>query len=221
MIAVPSPRLAVGAVLAQTALLAALFAFCFTFLSDGDPFDATPSDFGVLAVIHGVNALVVVGVVILWLGGRSLAEVGWARDPRLARSVGLGLAGALGCVSIVALWGLVFGGVPGLRETLAAFASIPPEQRLLFAGVGLGAAFIEESVFRGTLQPMLVARLGRPAGVVVGAVIFSAYHLRFGLVGFLTKSLFGVIFGGLRESTGRLWAPAIAHFGVWFLVGLS
>lgn len=221
MVPVPSVRLAAGAVLAQTVTLALLFAVSFGLLADADPFDGSLRDFAVLGLIHGVNAALVVGLGLVLLGGRSLQGLGWAADPQLGRSLALGTLGALACVVLVASWGLVFGGLPGFTGAFEAFATMPPEQRLLCVGIGLGAAFIEESVFRGTLQPALVARLGRPAGIALGAVIFSAYHLKFGLVGFVTKALFGCVFGALKESTGRLWAPALAHAGVWMVVGFA
>lgn len=216
-----SPKLAAAAVLAQTVAMAALFAIVLTWFADDDPFDGTLRDFVLVAAIHVVDAALVVGVLLLGLGGMRLSALGWGSDFHPERSVALGLTGALLCASIVAGVGLTLGGLEGLRETVEGFLWMPAQQRMLCLLIGIGAAFVEETVFRGALQPVLTARLGRPLGIAGMAIVFSAYHLKFGLAGFVVKALFGGIFGTLREVTGRNWAPALAHMGVWVLVGFS
>lgn len=215
----PSLRLAAGAAAAQTVVMAIAFAIALGYLSDGDPFDGTPADFLLVAAIHTIDAAIVIGLVLVWLGGESLSRLGWGKESRPWRALGLGLGGAIVCVSLVAGAGALLGG--GLRGALEGFAAIPPEQRLLCALIGLGAALIEETVFRGALQPALQARMGRAAGISLMALIFSAYHLRFAPVGFAIKALFGLVFGALRDRTGHNWAPALAHAGVWIAVGFS
>lgn len=210
-----------GAVVAQTVFVAAAFAVALGWLGDGDPFDGSPRDFALVFGIHAANVVLVLGGVLVGLGGRSPTGLGWGEDPAPARSVALGVTGAVICASIVAGVGLVLGGVDGLRETVSGFVHMPVQQRLLCALIGLGAALCEETVFRGTLQPWLVARLGPVAGIAVGALVFSAYHLRFAPVGFAVKALFGLLFGALRYHTGRNWASALAHAGVWLLVGFA
>ena len=49
--------------------------------------------------------------------------------------------------------------------------------------VGVEAALTEETLFRGDLQPTLQRMLGRGPGLLLTALIFAAYHLRFGLLG--------------------------------------
>ncbi|MCB9684126.1 MAG: CPBP family intramembrane metalloprotease [Alphaproteobacteria bacterium] len=214
-------RLAAAAVLAQTVLLQLLFVAVFGLLADEDPFSGNARDIVGVATIHTIDAALVVGALLVAFGGRSLGDLGWSAEERPVRAAVLGVAGAALGVSLIVAVGALLGGVDGVRETVAGFVGLTPGQRVLMATIGLGAAFVEETVFRGTLQPALVARLGRPAGIAVGAVIFSAYHLRFGPVGFLVKAIFGAIFGTLRESTDRNWAGAVAHAGIWLVVGLS
>lgn len=218
----PAPaRLAVAAVVAQTVVLQLLFVASFGVLADDDPFSGDLRDIVTVVGVHLVDAAVVIGLVLLAVGRRTAAELGWSADPRPARSALLGLAGAAAAISLVVAASGLVGGVEAVRETVAGFVDLSLGQRVLMTSIGVGAALIEETVFRGTLQPVLVARLGRPAGVAATAVIFSAYHLKFGLVGFVVKALFGGIFGALRETTGRNWSPALAHALVWVVVGLS
>jgi membrane protease YdiL (CAAX protease family) len=200
------PRVAAAAVVAQTIAMAALFAVALGLLSDEDPFDGSLRDFAVVAGMHLVDGALIAGLLLGW-ARLSPSELGWRRADPI--DLALGLVGALLCVGLVAAVG---GG---------GFLEAPLAERLLGVEIGLGAAAIEETVFRGTLQPVLVRRLGRPAGILAMALIFSAYHLKFAPVGFLVKAGFGVIFGSLREATGRNWAPALAHLGVWTVVGFS
>src|SRR4029453_15330111 len=72
----------------------------------------------------------------------------------------------------------------------------------------------EESLFRGDLQPTLQRMLGRGAGLLFTALVFAAYHLRFGLWGLLGKTAFGLVFGILRERTGPLGSRAVRG-GPW------
>jgi membrane protease YdiL (CAAX protease family) len=61
--------------------------------------------------------------------------------------------------------------------------------------------------------------LGRGAGQLLTAVLFALYHLRFGLWGLLAKTAFGGVFGLLRDRTGRLVSPAVAHWISWTVLG--
>lgn len=208
-----------AAALLQTVLLNGSFVAAMVLLADQDPFDGTARDFLVVGGLHALDIVVVLGLFVAWFGGRTPASLGWSPDPAPGRSLGLGLLGGLGCVTGMACLMVALGGTPA--EVWSAFAEVPLQQRALLVTVGLGAAFVEESVFRGVLQPALIARLGRPVGIVVGAVLFSVYHLKFAPLPLLVKAVFGVVFGLLADRTGRLWAPALAHLCVWTVVGLS
>lgn len=80
---------------------------------------------------------------------------------------------------------------------------------------GLVIAPLEELFWRGAVQPSLGA--GRPplVATAVGTAAFMAFHLptlRLPLIG--AALLGGVVWGWLRERTGGLAAPAIAH-AIW------
>lgn len=53
----------------------------------------------------------------------------------------------------------------------------------------------------------------------MGSGVFALYHLRFGLWGLLAKTAFGLVFGLLRDRTGRLVSPAVAHWFSWTVLG--
>jgi membrane protease YdiL (CAAX protease family) len=100
-------------------------------------------------------------------------------------------------------------------------ANYTPQQRVFFVLMGVIAAVPEETIFRGIVQPTLQQKVGRWSGILLTAIIFSAYHLHyaFTLPVLVSHTCSGVIFGLLRERTGTLWAPAIAHALVWVVLG--
>lgn len=173
----------------------------------------------VLAVIVAVGLTGVVGLV--WWGsvrapGRTFADLGWRLD-RLPRHVAVGLAAGAACLALE-LGALAAVGVAP-REALAAMAAFTPGERAVFALVGLQAAFVEESLFRGNLLDALRTRLPTLAAVAVSAVIFSAYHPTPSPLGLGVKAGFGLVYAAARLGSGSLVAPAIAHAIVWIVAG--
>lgn len=186
---------------------------------DPEAFDGSPGAFVTLGVIAALEAAILVGTLrSLRLG---LGAIGWQRFA--ARDLGLGALGfALCLVAMVMTLGPLIGGVgAAVADLTDAIAGYTPAQRVFFVGLGVVAAFSEETVFRGALQPALQDRLGRWTGILVGAIIFAAYHLQFHPVLLVGKMLLGLVYGGLRERTGTLWAPAIAHASIWIVVGAA
>lgn len=77
--------------------------------------------------------------------------------------------------------------------------------------IALLAAWGEEWLFRGTLQPILSGMFRSNAwGIIITGFIFSAIHLQF--YGFLPRWLLGVLFGWLFYRTGKLSVAVWAHF---------
>lgn len=68
----------------------------------------------------------------------------------------------------------------------------------------------EELFFRGALQRLFQGWAGVHAGVIITAIVFSAFHLQFS--GFLPRLFLGLFLGYLFVWTGNLWFPIIAHF---------
>src|SRR5262249_32771766 len=135
---------------------------------DSDPFSAPPLAFVLVTVtmILGLGG-------VLWLGllrwkKLSLSELGW-RTKEPGRELIFGFLGLLASLLSTALLLLAFG--IDLKEVLQEISSFTLSQRVLFALIGFQAAVGEESIFRGYLQPALVTRVGRPAALVLMALI--------------------------------------------------
>jgi uncharacterized protein len=75
----------------------------------------------------------------------------------------------------------------------------------LFAGIG------EELFFRGILQRLFIRAFKSPwAGIIVTALIFSAFHLQF--YGFFPRFLLGMLLGVIYWYSGSIFTAMAAHF---------
>ncbi len=77
--------------------------------------------------------------------------------------------------------------------------------------IALLTAIVEEFMFRGVLQTILV-RLTKNTHVAIWitAVLFSAFHMEF--FGFLPRLLLGLLFGYFVAWSGSIWPAVWAHF---------
>ncbi|MBN8701547.1 MAG: CPBP family intramembrane metalloprotease [Bacteroidetes bacterium] len=77
--------------------------------------------------------------------------------------------------------------------------------------IGFIAAFAEELFFRGALQKVLKEwTKSEHAAVWISSALFSALHMQF--LGFVPRLLLGVMLGYMKEWSGSLWVPILAHF---------
>lgn len=121
----------------------------------------------------------------------------------------------LGCgvVAIGAVVGLAWVS-GGLRPATHPAPVVPG---LLWLGVALTVlqAGAEELLFRGWLQPALMERIGVPAGLLGGAVIFAAFHAISAAsnpISLVNLVIGGLWFGLLALRSGGILAPLGAHF---------
>jgi membrane protease YdiL (CAAX protease family) len=198
---------------------------------------------GVLAVVLGIHdrreiwqappaAFVInLGVGLFEIG--VVLRLGMGRYARLSfRDAGWrGLAprdlayGVLGVALFALVITCVFAAESGFKDAIAyiveTIADYTPQQRTLFVLMGIIAAIPEETIFRGIMQPTLQRKVGRWPGILLTAVIFALYHVhfQFALPRVISHFCWGLILGLLRERTGTLWAPAIAHALAWMILG--
>ena len=172
--------------------------------------------FAALLVASVLSLGGVIGLGLLVWGRVSLAELGW-RAERIGPDLLRGAVGGAACCGIVLLISMSRGATA--TETLQGWWEVPFLERLLGMLIGVEAALTEETLFRGDLQPTVQRILGRGAGQILTAVLFALYHLQFGLWGLLGKTAFGLVFGLLRDRTGRLVSPAVAHWISWTVPG--
>jgi len=76
----------------------------------------------------------------------------------------------------------------------------------------IAAPIIEEVIFRGWMQPMMISR-GMPAifAVLITALFFGLVHVFSGLQVMTYTFLLGIALGMARLITGRVAAPMLAH----------
>lgn len=179
---------------------------------------ATPAAFLVTFTVAVVEIGLVLRLGMCRFARLSFREAGWSR-PAL-RDLAYGMIGfALFAIGLICVFAAERGfkdAIAGIVDTVARYT---PQQRVFFALMGLYAAIPEETIFRGIMQPTLQHEVGRWPGILLTAAIFSVYHFAFGLPQLISHFCHGLILGLLRERTGTLWAPAIAHALAWMILG--
>lgn len=165
-----------------------------------------------MAAIETLFSIVIFGGLLLFaaIGGavvkRSAFQPGRAPAQAVAAGLALGLAGVLLATLLAAIAGsLRSSDAPARDSTLLAWG----------IAVVLLQIVSEEAFFRGWLQPMLVARWGRFAGIAVAALAFAALHVMGGArspISLVNLFLGGLLFGFLAAHYGGIAAAAGAHF---------
>ena len=90
------------------------------------------------------------------------------------------------------------------------------------AASGLAAAVIEETFFRGWLQPLFAKKLGPYAAIAAVNLIFAPVHLIVAPYWISLSTFFpGLIMGWLKHRYDSLLPPALFHFlgniwAIWF-----
>ena len=82
---------------------------------------------------------------------------------------------------------------------------------ITFAGLAAWTPITEEIFFRGFIFAGLVSRFGPWWSMIASAVIFSAFHLNWGVV--IPIFVTGLILAWLYHRTGSLWPGIAAHAG--------
>ncbi|MFO0613922.1 MAG: type II CAAX endopeptidase family protein [Polyangiaceae bacterium] len=183
-----------------------------------DVFSAEFEALGLVAVLLGgldVGVVIVLGLLVF--GRTSLGALGWRFD-RLGRDVLLGLGGFVVCTGVLLVGFLIAGASPAEMFERAWGFSVA--QRLIFLLIAVfGAALVEETLYRGYLQPALIRRIGYAPALIVSALVFDLMHANFAPASLVTKFVFGVVFGALRGRDRSLVAPGIAHGLIWAVYG--
>ena len=136
-----------------------------------------------------------------WLSGLRDAVTGWLMVTPLVM-----LTGWL----LVRLVGDPGGSNPLLELVLGSHD--PIALGLLATTAVVLAPLFEETIFRGALLPVLAARFGPLAGVLLSGLLFAMAHISVGELAPLT--VLGVGLGLVRLRSGRLWPSVLMH-GLW------
>ena len=104
-------------------------------------------------------------------------------------------------------------GIEALPQTFVqGLLDTPSMAALLVAGgYGVfGAAILEEMLFRGFIQPPMVARFGAAGGIVMASAVFGLVHISDPRA-VIPTAVIGGVAGWLRHRTGGLGASIVFH----------
>lgn len=113
-----------------------------------------------------------------------------------------------------------------IKDLLAGYGNI--STLILFSAIpGLLWGMLQEFVYRGLLQNVLVGKFNVIVGILISNLLFTFGPLHFNYFNMGTDNsvewsmfgsilLIGLLFGIIYQRSGNLWIPAILH-GVWVL----
>lgn len=188
------------------------------FDAQGDLVAPRATTFLAVALVPLVPIGLLIGLGLVVLGRMDIRDLGWNRPQAPAKDVAWGLVGLLVYLAIfVAVVGLL---VKNPDETYATAMGYSFSARALFLLVGLHIAFVEETIFRGVVQPALILKWGKWPGIMATAILFAAWHPPyFHVSGFLIRLGLGLVTGMLRGEDRPLWGAFVAHACLWPVVG--
>lgn len=169
-------------------------------------------------VIFILGVVLVVGYGLHKLGNHTLEQTGWTTARWKAEALRGGL-GALAIVGLVLSYTAVLAGPEDAWAMVQAIAGYSWLQRLGFLATGISAATLEESVWRGYLQPAMIGKLGFIGGVGGTALLFAFAHGSFAGLRLLSIFTIGLVYGLLRGRDRSLTAPFVAHVLTWAIMG--
>ncbi|ANJ66254.1 hypothetical protein A9404_01665 [Halothiobacillus diazotrophicus] len=148
-------------------------------------------------------------------------ELACAKTTGQARPPGAGLAFSIAGIAVVLAFcfGLATGGITVDPQKLAALPELTARFIALIAAHALLVALIEESLFRGAVQPLARAWLTRrmPAhyaeatAVLVAAILFGLVHFKLGPAWMIGATIGGIGYGYAYATRRRLLAPVFIH----------
>ncbi len=165
--------------------------------------------------------LVSVGLIgggIFWLAQTSLDDLGWKRE-KIGKTIIFSLIGCQLLSMNTIAWSII-GGTRDLPELF-----LPSITRLLMViifGFAL-PAWVEEVLFRGYLQPLLVKSTKLWMAIIIQAILFTIAHIGWftSITGFASAFIAGLILGWLRGRDRSLIVPFLAHGLLWTMVAFS
>lgn len=178
----------------------------------GGSLEPTPAFLIVFVVAFLVLSVGFIGGGLRWLGGVSWHDLGWKREG-IGKAIGMGLLGLvlLVIINIGAAFTMLAlaGGEPPPTPPMPS----PGHLVMSFLWGFLFAAWQEENLYRGYLQPLLIERWGYWPGLVAQAALFSLAHIGYhtDLPLFALTFAIGLVLGLLRGRNGNLVAPFLAH----------
>lgn len=123
-------------------------------------------------------------------------------------------------------FGLATGGITVDPQKLAALSEPTAGFIALIAAHALLVALIEESLFRGALQPLarawstrrMPARYAEATAILAAAILFGLVHFKLGPAWMIGATIGGIGYGYAYATRRRLMAPVFVHAGVVVLL---
>ena len=202
-------------------------AFLIPLLGGIDPSAMSPAELENLQTNPSVHLLMQLGSLI----GLLVALFIFTRLPPRKDYIQLGLTGenvlkdiGLGALAGTGVILLAFFGlwITGTVSSFALNEAFSIKELVLWLGIYLIVAFVEEVMFRGYFMNVFMERYSPLTAILITSLLFGSMHLMnpfFGWLGFFNIALAGVLMGFFFFIRGNIWLPVGLHFGWNFVQG--
>lgn len=176
--------------------------------------------FGFLVLVFGTGSVGLIYFGLIKFARMDAKSIGWSFD-HFGRNFALGIAGFFSGLVIL----LPFFFIGDVSElTLVSHLNIDIWELILAIFLGFAiAAWIEQSLLLGYLQPLLIEKYGYWMGIFLQALTWPLSHIGWFTTwqDFLMGFLFGLLFGVLKGRNNTLIPGALAHGSYWVLIVIT
>ena len=105
-------------------------------------------------------------------------------------------------------------GNPNVTDMKEVYGSSPTLLWSFYIPALLGAPIVEETIFRGYIQPYLVGKIGVFFGILITAFIFTIAHVQYQgrYIVYIGLFTFALALGSIRHKTNSLVPSIMLHF---------
>lgn len=172
-----------------------------------------------MTLVFGVGLVGVIYIGLIKTARIDVKSIGWTLK-HFGRNLALGIAGFLGGLVILILF-FITGGISEL--TIDAQLDINIWVLILSIIMGFAiAAWIEQSLMLGYLQPLLINKYGYWKGIFLQSLAWPLSHIGWFTTwqDFLMGFIFGSLFGVLKGRNNTLVPGTLAHGSFWVLTSI-
>jgi len=173
-----------------------------------------------LILVFGMGSVGLIYFGLIKLARINAKSIGWSFE-HFGRNFSLGIVGfSSGLIILIPFF--VFGDISELKIVSHLNIDIWELILAIFLGFVI-AAWIEQSLLLGYLQPLLIEKYGYWKGIFLQALAWPLSHIGWFTTwqDFLMGFLFGFLFGVLKGRNNTLIPGALTHGSFWVLIAIT
>jgi len=172
-----------------------------------------------MTLVFGVGSVGLIYIGLIKAARIDVKSIGWSLE-HFGRNFALGIVGFLGGLIVLFLF-FITGGISELTIDTQLDINIWVLILSIIMGFAI-AAWIEQSLMLGYLQPLLINKYGYWKGIFLQSLAWPLSHIGWFTTwqDFLMGFIFGSLFGVLKGRNNTLVPGTLAHGSFWVLTSI-